>query len=264
MSKPSTSATINSGDSRTTNLSAAFLLNEGTGTTTKDYVTGTLALTLAGSASWSSNGITLAAASARAGATTPAALKLALPITVYLRLIPTATAPSANCSVFGISHNTAGTSPFTSAVIASGTLPQYQGNFNSAGTFSHIASAANFTTDAGTATDIALVMTATGHTLYRNGTSIGTATGAKSNPTYGATSPVGFGDLFVSSLNAHCEVVFGYIFAADMSASLASLQADGGYGMFSEPSGGPLISRSRIVNAGGIGSGGSRSRLVNA
>jgi hypothetical protein len=254
MPKPSTSAIVNTSNSLTANLAAAFLLNEGSGTTTKDYVSGSLSLTLAGGIAWSLNGLTASAVNHRASATTPAGLKLSLPITIYLRLIPASGNPTVNASYFGVAYNSTETTPFVGYNLdASGnTTPAYRGDGNSAGTFKQtIQTTQQPNLDAGTAIDLAFVMTAGGGTLYRNGTSIATIAGPFSNPTYDATSIMGFGDIVPLGRNSKAEFVFGYIFSDDMSASLATIQADP-YALFRDATASAVLDAfGNVVSASG-------------
>jgi hypothetical protein len=225
MSKPSINAIVDTSNSLTTNLKAAFLLNEGAGTTTLDYVTRSLQLTLSTSSIWSTNGITTGP-NQYARITTPASLKLSSPMTVYLRLIPAAGNPTANAIYFGAIYDSAGSSPFASYLISvAGAGPDYAADDNSGGTFVQIVSSVTPASDAGATIDLAMVFNSSAVKLYRNGTSIASISNGNNNPTYGATSQLGFGDIQVLSRNPNAELVFGYIFAADMSASLATIRA---------------------------------------
>jgi hypothetical protein len=130
--------------------------------------------------------------------------------------------------------DSAGSSPFASYLISvAGAGPDYAADDNSGGTFVQIVSSVTPASDAGATIDLAMVFNSSAVKLYRNGTSIASISNGNNNPTYGATSQLGFGDIQVLSRNPNAELVFGYIFAADMSASLATIRASP-YALFKE------------------------------
>lgn len=236
MAKPTTSAIINTSNPLTTNLKAAFLLNEGTGSTTKDYVTGTFNLTLSG-ATWTASGLLLNGNGHRAMATTPNDLQMTLPITLYCRMAPIADDPTDYSTYFGIIHNAAGGPPY--AVISLDAddfvFCRYQANVNTGGGFDPLATDEFLSTDLNTPTDLAIVFTTAGVYFYRNSVLEASNVAAKTNPTYDATSQVGFGDLFAAGRNSKAEIIFGYLFNEELDTTdLAEIRSDP-YALFSEP-----------------------------
>lgn len=238
MAKPTTSAIINTSNPLTTNLKAAFLLNEGAGTTAKDYVTGTVNLSLANGAAWSASGIVINAAGANASVTTPADLKMALPITLYFRMTPLANDPTDYVNYFGIIHNTAGSPPYVSITVDADdfVFTRYQVNVNDAGSFAPLATDEFVDTDVNTQVDLAVVFTTAGVKFYRNSVLETQNLTARSNPTYDSTSRTGFGNMFAGGTsNAKAEMIFGYLFNEELDTTdLAEIRSDP-YALFSEP-----------------------------
>jgi hypothetical protein len=128
--------------------------------------------------------------SAFATGTIPASLQLPFPLWLAWsgRVLATQTA---NCGVFGLLFNSAGTSPFDVLDLFINSSNKYAIAWNSNGTPQSLVSATAPTIGA----DVVLfaVATPTSQEIWLNGTQIASASGALSAPHYSATSQVTFG-----------------------------------------------------------------------
>jgi hypothetical protein len=166
-----------------------------TGSTTVVDSIGSVSMVPTGGAVIVADGAECDAAGEGFEATTPAGLKLALPLTLACRVKVTAT-PDDGAGFFGLVHNNSDTNPWYSAEIYSGTggTTTVRVGLNSGGTFAALISSADVSNIIGVWAVIVAVYTASGITAYLDGVSIYSDATSRSNPTYGATSLVHVGN----------------------------------------------------------------------
>jgi hypothetical protein len=126
-------------------------------------------------------------------------LELALPFTLAI-WFQSIGPPTSNSSVFGITHNTTGASPFVSAALAAASITNVYFMSNSSGTFYSENTSPTIAWSSLTLwTRIVVTATTAARRFYINGVYHSQNTTTRTSPTYGATASVLFGEQYSSS-----------------------------------------------------------------
>lgn len=189
------------GESINTGRAYACKFADGASGTLVDEVA-SVTLALAGGATLSGTGVLCNANLERATVTTPAALKLTLPITIGFHGTAQG-APAAPSEYFGVYYsNNIATSPFAGYLsgVGGGAGP-YKLWGNTAGTFSFL----NSGTNAVSSGNICVIgqFTTSGYSIWVNGTLVGSDTTSRNNPTYAASSLLFLGDGWAANRNTN-------------------------------------------------------------
>jgi hypothetical protein len=172
-----------------------------------------------------------------AGATLPAALKVAWPVTIAC-CVRYLGATSGNVGVYGATYNNADGSPYSAWSIYSGNAGLAI-SWNQAGNYYSSVSAITAATIAGQNSVLVGVLTAATRTLYLNGIPIASVAADAASPNYSATSQLFAGNYTGISRNSNLLFSAGATWNRSLSATeVAALSTDwlsGRFGLFTPP-----------------------------